>query len=279
MSGLSAEQVAHYHEHGWLAPVDVMGESEAAAVLGLLEAAEQQHPDDLHAEHRNNAHLAFPFLAELALDDRIVDAAESIVGPDISLWSTVLFIKEPGSDGFVSWHQDAFYMGLDSGDAAPRSMVTAWLALSESTRQSGCVSVLPGTHTGRAEHHDTFAEHNILTRGQTVSDVDESSAVDLMLRPGQMSFHHPWLIHGSRPNRTANRRVGIAFQSYMGPGVRPVSGEHHVLPIRGAAPDERFTVVEAPTAELTPSAVATRASANAALSAVLYDGASRRRNF
>ncbi len=272
MSGLSVAQMDHYREHGWVAPIDVMSEEEAGELLRLLEEAEANHPDELHAENRNNAHLAFPFLAELALDDRIVDAAESLVGPDISLWSTVLFIKEPSSSGFVSWHQDAFYMGLES-----HNMVTAWIALSPSTRASGCVSVIPGTQTSRVAHQDTFGEDNILTRGQTVPNVDEDTAIDLVLRPGQMSFHHPWLVHGSQPNRTSRRRVGIALQSYLGSDVRPIRGEHHVLPVRGAQPDEAFVSVSAPAAEVDAAGRATRAAANAALAGVLYDGAEQRR--
>lgn len=254
-----------------------MTELEAADLLAALVSAESAHPDELHAEHRNNAHLAFPFLGELSIDQRIADAVEAIVGPDICLSSTVLFIKEPDSSAYVSWHQDAFYMGLE-----PDNFVTAWVALTESTRDSGCVTVLPGTHRGRAEHQDTFGEDNILTRGQTVTNVDESSAVDLVLRPGQMSLHHPWLVHGSQPNRSESRRVGIAMQSYLAADVRPVGGDYHVVHVRGQLPHESFLTVPLPKRvhapdRLDPAAVTVRANANHALSSVLYDGAEKTR--
>jgi ectoine hydroxylase-related dioxygenase (phytanoyl-CoA dioxygenase family) len=249
-----------------------MTEEEAGGLLHLLEDAEARHPKELHAEHRNNAHLVFPFLAELALDSRIVDAAESLVGPTISLSSSVLFIKEPDSAAFVSWHQDAFYIGLE-----PENFVTAWVALTASTRESGCVSVIPGTHETREQHLDTFGEDNILTRGQSVPGVDETAAVDLVLRPGQMSLHHPWLVHGSQPNRSASRRVGIAMQSYLGHDVRPTRGDYHVLAVRGATPHSSFTTVPSPTAEVTSDGVASRTAANEALSAVLYEGAEQTR--
>ena len=99
---LTPAQITHYRDHGWIAPIDVLSEAEAADALAALETAEADYPDHLHAEHRNNAHLAFSFLADLALNERIVDAAASLVGPDIALWSTVLFIKEPDSSAFVS---------------------------------------------------------------------------------------------------------------------------------------------------------------------------------
>lgn len=272
MTMLSEAEVAHYRKHGWIAPLDLMTEAEAAELLGMLEKAEAAHPAELHAEHRNNAHLAFPFLGDLSVDRRIVEAVEPLVGADICLSSTVLFIKEPDSAAFVSWHQDAFYMGLE-----PDNFVTAWVALTPSTSENGCVTVLPGTHTARANHRDTFGEDNILTRGQTVTDVDESAAVDLELRPGQMSLHHPWLVHGSRPNRTTERRVGVAMQSYLAADVRPVGGDYHVVHVQGAAPHESFVNAPLPTSAVDPAAVAVRERANAALSSVLYRGAERTR--
>ncbi len=249
-----------------------MAENEAAELLRLLEEAETHHPTELHTEHRNNAHLAFPFLADLAVDARVVDAAESLVGPDISLSSSVLFIKEPDSAAFVSWHQDAFYIGLE-----PDNFVTAWIALTPSTRASGCVSVIPGSHGKRFRHLDTFGEDNMLTRGQTVAGVDGAAAVDLVLRAGQMSLHHPWLVHGSQPNRSGRRRVGIAMQSYLGADVRPTRGDYHVLAVRGDKPHSSFTTVPPPTADVDPAGAAVRAAANLALSAVLYDGAGQTR--
>lgn len=273
MTILSEQDLRQYEEHGWVAPIDVMAESEAADILAAFEDAERRYPQELHAEHRNNAHLVFPFLADLVLDNRIVDAVETLVGPDIALTSTVLFVKEPDSSSFVSWHQDAFYMGLDG-----HNFVTAWFALTPSTRDSGCVSVIPGTHRSQIDHHDTFEEDNILTRGQLIADVDPSTAVDLVLRPGQMSLHHPWLVHGSQPNQSSGRRIGIAMQSYLAADVRPARGEHYVMPIRGASPHSSFPTVSPPDAECDQAGSTARAQANAALSSVLYDGAKKTRS-
>jgi len=269
---LSTEQVEHYRTHGWIAPIDIMSPEEAAANLAALESAEAAYPSDLNPEHRNNAHLAFPFLADLAIDPRIVDCASALVGPDISLWSTVLFIKEPDSSAFVSWHQDAFYMGLETSN-----FVTAWLALSPSTVDSGCVSVIPESHRRLADHTDTFGADNILTRGQEVAEIDPSTAVHLELQPGQMSLHHPWLIHGSQPNRSSRRRVGLALQSYLGGDVTPLRGEHHVLPVRGAPPAASFHEVARPDSPCSARARDTRSRANRALASVLYDGSAELR--
>lgn len=270
---LTVEQIERYRSDGWLAPIDVMSETEATALSEELEAAEAAYPEELHAEHRNNAHLAFPFLSDIARHPTIVSAVSSLVGPDISLWSTVLFIKEPDSEAFVSWHQDAFYMSLQ-----PANFVTAWLALTPSTVESGCLSAIPGTHTGPTDHIDTFADENILTRGQQIADVAEDRAVHLELKPGQMSLHHPWLIHGSQPNRSTGRRVGVAMQSYLGGEVRPISGEHHVMHIAGQPIDETFVEAPAPIGVCTEPGRAARAAANQAFADVLYAGAEKRRS-
>lgn len=270
---LTRFEIEHYRKHGWIAPIDVMGETEAADLVKILEAAEAEYPDELNAENRNNAHLTFPFLADLALHERIIDAAASLVGDDMSLWSTVLFIKEPSSGAFVSWHQDATYMALE-----PDNHVTAWLALTPSTAESGCVAVIPGTHrNGLAPHQDTFGDNNILTRGQQVSDVDESLVVNLELRPGQMSLHHPWLIHGSLPNRSKTRRIGVAMQSYLGANVRPQRGEHHVIHVRGAAVPPEFVEAPIPKENCTKEGGLARAAANQAFADVLYEGSEVRR--
>lgn len=269
---LTSDEVATFRTEGWIAPLDLMPTDEAARVLDRLEAAEAEYPELLHAEHRNNAHLTFPFLADLAGDERIVSYVEALIGADITLWSSVLFIKEPDSLAYVSWHQDAKYMALE-----PDNFVTAWIALTPSVEATGCVAVIPGSHrSGPMPHEDTFAADNILTRGQRVN-VDESAAVNLELQPGQMSLHHPWLVHGSRPNRSTARRVGIAMQAYLGGDVRPTRGEHHVMHVAGAPVLDGFVEAPRPLIECGAAGNAARDAANKAFADVLYDGAVARR--
>lgn len=270
---LSPEQIADFGQHGFISPIDVLTPNDASALLEQFERAETEFPDQLHAEHRNNAHLVFPFLADVVVNPVIVSAVQSLVGASVVLGSTVLFVKEPNSPGFVSWHQDATYMALE-----PDNFVTAWLALTRSDEERGCVTVLPGTHTtGRREHSDRLEKHNILTRGQTIDGIDESSRMNLVLEPGQMSLHHPWLIHRSQPNRSDGRRIGFAMQSFFGSDVRPTRGEHHVMHIAGEAPAPEFVVSQTPTETCSDSALAARKAANAAMADVLYDGAAERR--
>jgi ectoine hydroxylase-related dioxygenase (phytanoyl-CoA dioxygenase family) len=117
------------------------------------------------------------------------------------------WIKDPQDRKFVSWHQDHAYFGLK-----PPTIITAWLALNEVTRHNGCMRVIPGSHRGGTHKHvETFDKDNLLSRGQAIADVDESTAVDIVLRPGEMSLHHGHVFHSSEPNVSDDRRIGFAM--------------------------------------------------------------------
>ena len=132
---------------------------------------------------------------------RILDAVEGVIGPNILVWGANFFLKEPRSDAYVSWHQDATYWGLE-----PADIVTAWVALTPSTVESGCMRVVPGTHSdGILAHRETWADDNLLSRGQEIAvDVDLDKVVDVVLKPGEMSLHHVKIAHNSEPNRAAH---------------------------------------------------------------------------
>jgi len=273
---LTVAQVEQYHEEGYLSPIDLMSESEAAKLLSQLEEAERLHPEHINAENRNNPHLVFKFLDELAFNELILDAVEDLIGPDFSLWGSVLFIKEPSSKHFVSWHQDATYMGMTSNN-----FVTPWIALSPSNKETGCMSMIPGSHRNSiVEHDDTFGKDNILTRGQVVKDVDESKAVDLIMRPGQMSLHHGEIVHGSQPNQSNQRRVGFALQSYMSNDIEQTIGENMWLPVRGEVRSQPgTTLLSRPEVSMSVEAVSQRAFVDKNFGDILYHGAEQRRGY
>jgi ectoine hydroxylase-related dioxygenase (phytanoyl-CoA dioxygenase family) len=272
---LGQQQIEEYREQGFLSPVEVMPEDEALNYASLLQAAERDNPQQLNAENRNNPHLSFAFLDELVHHPLILDVVEDLIGADFALWGSVLFIKEPRSKHFVSWHQDATYMGL-----TPHEYVTPWLALSPSNRETGCMSMIPGSHKQEVQPHlETFHDDNILTRGQAIQEVDESAAVDLILKPGQMSLHHARVIHGSKPNQSSQRRIGFVMQSYMPAGTRQHLGRNYWLPMRGDFMQPDFIELERPTGDMDPAAVAERRRANDNWADILYQGAKRKRAF
>jgi len=108
-----------------------------------------------------------PLFDQIAHHPSILDVIESLIGPNILVAGTTLFIKEPEQRGFISWHQDARYNGLK-----PYNWVTAWLALTEVTKENGCMYMWPKSHLdGQRDHVDTYGKDNLLTRGQTITNV------------------------------------------------------------------------------------------------------------
>ena len=273
---LTKEQIEQYHDQGFISPIRVISEQEALSIKNELEQVEAEFPEEINAENRNNLHLSFAFLDKLAHNKIIVDAIEDLIGPNISLWASVMFIKEPSSKHYVSWHQDATYMGLDS-----MNFPTPWIALSPSNKETGCMTMISGSHKLKIqEHEDTFAENNILTRGQVIQNVNESRAVDLILEPGQMSIHHGAVIHGSQPNKGNQRRIGFSLQSYMPNDVSQVVGRNIWTHVRGQKREDKDgLMLDRPRFNMDPTTVAQRKLANDNLSSILYKGSKEKRNY
>ena len=273
---LTKEQIEQYHDEGFVFPIRVIPEDEALAIAAKIEEAERLYPKEIHAESRNNLHLSFSFLDRLVHNRTVVDAMEDILGPDLALWATVMFIKEPSSKHYVSWHQDATYMGMNDN-----RFTTPWISLSASNTETGCMSMIPGSHIQEIRsHEDTFEKNNILTRGQAIMDVDESSAVDLILELGEMSIHSGTVIHASKPNRSNNRRVGFALQSYMPPNIKQVVGRNIWTHVRGkqrSDPDDM--TLDRPKYDMDPNTVAQRRIANENLAQILYKDSDVKRNY
>ena len=210
-------------------------------------------------------HLLFPWLDAVVHHEPILEAVSRLLGPDLLLWNSGFVVKPSGDGYFASWHQDLLYWGLE-----PHETVTAWLAFTESTVDNGCVRCIPGTHRGGLlPATETFAKHNMLSRGQTL-DVPEAEAwaVDLVLRPGEFSLHHGLTVHSSKPNRTASARIGMTM-TYIRPNVRSTKGRDTATLVHGRDHYRRFDLNPRPRANLDPAAVAVHAEASQRRAAVI----------
>lgn len=265
---LSAEARAAFERDGYYCPVRVMPAAEALRYRGALEAHEAKTGEPLQGNWRHKTHLLFTWAAELVRHPRILDAVEDLIGPDILCWTTNFFIKEAAHPGFVSWHQDSTYWGLE-----PHDVVTAWVALTPSDLKSGCMMVIPGTHTvEQLPHLDTFHKDNLLSRGQEIAvAVDERRALPCLLEPGEMSLHHIKLVHGSAPNRSRDRRIGFAIR-YIPTHVRQVKVRDSATLVRGSDRLGHFDHEPRPRADLDDAALAAHADAVGRQVKALYEG-------
>jgi non-heme Fe2+,alpha-ketoglutarate-dependent halogenase len=210
-----------YNQVGYAAPLRVMSEEDARGYRLALEECEHARGRPLNGNERIKSHLLFRWAADLVRHPAVLNAVQTVIGPNILFWDSSLFTKEAMRPDYISWHQDLRYWGLDPGD----QIVTAWIALSPSTVESGCMRVVPGSHLQElVPHTNTLAPNNMLSYGQEVQvKVDEDTAADLVLRPGEMSLHHAMIIHGSPPNRSDDRRIGYAIR-YLPTSVRQTAG-------------------------------------------------------
>jgi ectoine hydroxylase-related dioxygenase (phytanoyl-CoA dioxygenase family) len=193
-----------FDRDGVLFPIRVLDDADLAAARTEIARLEAAHGGAMKRFDR--AHLFFRWAYELALHPRVVDAVSGILGEDVVVWGSLILAKPPYDPGFVAWHQDGAYAGF-LGDAPA---VSAWIALSDSTIDSGCMRVVPGSHRQRLAHAEKNAPLNMLSHGQEIAaEVNESEAVDVQLRAGEMSLHHLDIIHGSNANRSSWTRTGF----------------------------------------------------------------------
>ena len=229
MSYLSSNQLKQYEDEGFVSPINIFSKEKANEIRNEIELIEKEIPGELDNSGRYNAHLISPLLDEVTHHPKILDAVQSLIGEHILVCGTTLFIKNPHEKGFVSYHQDAKYIGLE-----PHNWVTAWIAITDSNEYNGCMRMWSGSHKNNLKDHDQmFNEGNLLTRGQTVNNVPREETTPLILEAGQMSLHHPTVVHGSELNKSNDRRIGFVIQSYIGTNVRQILGKNSVQLARG----------------------------------------------
>jgi hypothetical protein len=265
---LTRAQIDQFREEGFLSPIRVMPIEEALGYRRLLERFEGTSGGPLRGDLRHKSHLLFTWLGDLVRHPLILDAVEDLYGPDLLCWTTNFFIKERESPAFVSWHQDSTYWGLSTPDVA-----SAWVAFTPAHSGNGAMRVIPATHRlDQLPHRDTFAKHNLLTRGQEIAvEADESRAVTITLEPGEMSLHHVRLVHGSPANTSGDRRIGFAIR-YIPTHVRQIVGEDSATLVRGEDRFGHFELEPRPGADLDPGMMALHRRIAERSARILYRG-------
>ncbi len=215
---LTPEQVAAYGLDGFVSPIPVLSAAVVASLRGELEDWEKARGAAIDFPEKSKSYLLFNWADRLVHHPKILDAVEDLIGPDILVYHSTLFLKEAHTPAFVRWHQDSTYFYLD-----PHLHVTAWVALSDASIEAGCMRALPGSHRwGAFEHDDKPEATNMIRRGQGISDrFDAETGAAMPVVAGEMSLHHTDLVHASGANNSDDRRIGYAI-SYIPACVRPV---------------------------------------------------------
>jgi ectoine hydroxylase-related dioxygenase (phytanoyl-CoA dioxygenase family) len=242
MSSLSPNEVRHYQEQGYLVPRFRLGDDWVLRMQRALDQLIKDNPG-VRPEKLVSAHVAGPaqgtgqpnaegvrglqdFL-DLAMNTDIVDLVAQVIGPDVILWGCHVFCK-PANEGFETpWHQDGHYWPI-----RPLANCTVWVALEPSTRENGCLRVVPGSHLAKTLHPHLHEDRTDLTLNQRMAEgaFDAADAVDLELQPGQMSMHDIYMIHGAEANTSGIRRTGVALRympgtSHFDRRLKPADGQ------------------------------------------------------
>lgn len=245
-----------YARDGFVSPVRALSAERARAYRARLEASERQLGGAFTGLYTQKPHLLFTWLDELVREPAVLDAIEDLLGPDLLLWSTEFFIKNPGDGRFVTWHRDDTYWHIE-----PATQATAWIALDDVPLESGPVRYIPGSHRDpRLPIVSRPDPYNMLISGQIAQNVPAERAVDAVLAAGEMAIHDTGTLHESAPNRWTDRRVGIAAR-FIPTRVRSLRARESALLVRGADRHGHFDPETPPDVDLSPAARAVHAAA------------------
>jgi hypothetical protein len=255
---LSAENVAQWSYDGFLSPFPLLDEEELQICGQGVERYEAWLGSRINAhadmKWRSMAYLLLPWAAKLARDPRILEKVESLLGPDILIFTSTFFIKEPRSPTIAAWHQDSTYYGL-----TPKEEVTVWIALTEASEAAGCMEALSFRGKPRQLSHVSHVVKDSVNRaGQVITEpLDASAPVAMPLNAGWFSMHHGLCPHRSGPNTSNHRRIGLGL-NYIPTRVKPSGSiRHAALLVRGADRYGHFEAAEWPKDELGEKEVAT----------------------
>ena len=204
----TADARSFYDEHGYVIIRDVLDQDLIAEARDHVAWLQERHPDT-RPENLDTALVKDdPFWVRLVSDDRLLDVAEQFIGPNIALFASHYVAKPPFDGQPVLWHQDGSYWPLE-----PMDVISLWLAVDDSTPENGCMRVVPGSRDiDLQEVVERTDVANVLGSAMDDSLVDGNSAIDLVLNAGDVSMHHPNVVHGSNANTSPNWRRGLTIR-------------------------------------------------------------------
>ncbi len=201
------ERRAQYDRDGYLVVRGVLDAGTMSSVNDHVDGLLARHPDRRGEDLGHDLVAGDQFWVDLVADARLLDLASEFVGSDLALFASHYICKPAGSGRPVLWHQDAGYWPLE-----PMEVVTLWLAVDPSTRENGCLRVVPGSHRHGVHPRRTRTDTESVFGDESDVSIDEDSVIDLELEPGDVEIHHPALLHSSGANRSAHRRCGLTIR-------------------------------------------------------------------
>jgi non-haem Fe2+, alpha-ketoglutarate-dependent halogenase len=236
---LSETQYQTYRRDGLLFPVPVLSSEEVKRFRAASDTLENQLGGKPRTVEVRQMHLHFRWAYELATHERVLDAVEGVLGPNILIWATELFSKHPHDEKIsIAWHRDRPYMGFDDGETA-----SAWIALADSIPANGCMRAIPDANRRQPSGDDNRSGH--AKRHAAAAEIDAARAIDVVLHAGEMSLHDQDILHGSGANHSDVKRIGFVVR-YLTPEAQPRAGRPPAILARGEDVHGHFDLMEPP---------------------------------
>lgn len=220
-----------YEHDGWVGPLPILTQEETAHYSALMTEADAKF-DLMNSDYRCKSNVLFPWVDEISRKPILVNYVRQLIGDNFHCWDTLFWIKHPGNNKKVSYHQDATYWNFNNKHRA----VTVWLALTDVSKEHGSIHYISGSHKlSQQPHYDVKTSNNLLMRGQTVDFQIPDTEIVTEIPAGNVLIHSPYMIHGSPENTQSTPRIaiGMIFASTQCKPVKAISPESTVM-ISGA---------------------------------------------
>jgi ectoine hydroxylase-related dioxygenase (phytanoyl-CoA dioxygenase family) len=217
--GLSAERYARYQRDGYIVPDYQLSPDTVAKLQAMMQQIVRDNPTLLNQpiicpNVRNSGVQGLKVdnpegWMEVATDPHILDVMQTLIGPDLILWGSALFYKAPRKGLPTPWHRDGRFFPIK-----PLETTSVWIAIYDSVIENGCLRIIPGSHVGRdlGLHLTQPTTSAILQEVLAESEYDESKAVDVELKAGQMVIFDVYTTHGANGNSGTLERGGFSLR-------------------------------------------------------------------
>lgn len=224
--GLTDEQMSHFATHGFVSDIPILSESQTATALKKLIVLERQEVEtdpsrwkrDQYQPWSNRQSPWWHWFMPMCTHPTIITSVQSILGPNILIRNADIFVKPTLCDRAINWHVDSTAPVEQS-----HKMVTAWLALTESSAANGCMEWIPGSHK-MVLPNGSIDKKTLTFRGEALTRANHSERVSNILKPGRLAIHHFRTAHRSGGNYTKQPRIALVIR-FMAADASPSAAE------------------------------------------------------
>lgn len=240
-TALSAQQVAHFAEEGYLL---LRGRVDAAARAAMLTVA-QDHLRRAVPPLEYEAEVGYPgapasrdapgghtvrrlrgawdrhaLFRQWAQDPQLVSGLAQLLGEPVCVTlahHNCIMTKHPDFGSATGWHRDIRYWSFTRPD-----LVSVWLALGDENARNGALRVIPGSHRMPIDR-EQLDELDFLRPDAPRNQALFERGVELELQAGDVLLFHSGLFHAAGRNDSDAVKMSVVY-AYHGKSNPPREG-------------------------------------------------------